>query len=247
MTRGWRRYRLKIWYLLLITLCVELAAISITGYIVNFYRQALHREFNKAAVKWQTIDKVPYAAMINQAAALAGVSPQVVAAVIKAESSFQPRALSTAGAYGLMQVIPSTWHYVNNRVKVCIDRHAGDCTPECFYNPELNIRIGTAYLAELSQRYPGNLTLAIAAYNAGPNAVDQYGGIPPYAETTEYVQRVIGNWYQLQQKNPPAYDASAARWGLIHRSLLYLGWGTVSLILWLIYRNHKLYRSWRWR
>jgi soluble lytic murein transglycosylase-like protein len=228
-------------------MCAEIAAVIIAGYILSFYRQALQHEFNREATKWQAVDKVPYAAMINQASEVSGVSPLVVAAVIKAESSFQPRALSPAGAYGLMQVIPGTWQYVNKRLKICDGRHAGDCTPICFYNPELNIRIGTAYLGELYQRYPGNLAWAIAAYNAGPHAVDQYRGIPPYAETTGYVQRVIENWYLLQQRPLPAYDLTVTRLIAVYRGLLYLLWSTVSLSAWLMYRNHKTYRSWRWR
>lgn len=101
---------------------------------------------------------------------------ELLASVVQAESAGNPRARSHAGAQGLMQLMPKTAakHGVTDS-----------------YQPEQNVRGGAAYLDELLTRYHENLTLALAAYNAGPEAVDRYHGIPPYHETRAYVARVI--------------------------------------------------------
>ncbi|MBP6596796.1 MAG: lytic transglycosylase domain-containing protein [Arenimonas sp.] len=116
-----------------------------------------------------------YAAEVRAAAAEFGVEEAVVRAIIHAESAFRPNAVSHAGAQGLMQLIPAT----ASRFGV------GDV-----YDPGQNIRGGVQYLAWLLKRYNQDLTLAAAGYNAGEGAVDRHGGVPPYAETQRYVQRV---------------------------------------------------------
>jgi soluble lytic murein transglycosylase-like protein len=139
------------------------------------------------------IETVPDPAPITQPAAVetkpAGIQPlitsaghahnldvELLASVVKAESGGNPLARSRAGAQGLMQLMPQTAaeHGVINS-----------------YEPEQNVRGGAAYLDELLTRYHEDLTLALAAYNAGPAAVDRYHGIPPYHETRAYVARVI--------------------------------------------------------
>ena len=105
-----------------------------------------------------------------------GVEFALVKAIIKAESSFDPSALSPAGARGLMQLMPAT-----------AEQH-GVADIE---NPKSNIEGGVRHLRLLLNRFRGNVTLSLAAYNAGPEAVDRYKGIPPYAETQTYVQRVL--------------------------------------------------------
>jgi soluble lytic murein transglycosylase len=113
--------------------------------------------------------------VISQTARLHGLPPALVKAVIRAESNFDPGARSDKGAIGLMQLMPQT---------------AEAMGVEDPWHAEENVRGGTAYLRSMVNRY-GDVRLALAAYNAGPQAVDRYGGVPPYRETQEYVQRVL--------------------------------------------------------
>lgn len=113
---------------------------------------------------------------IHRLASQYNVDPHLVRAIIAVESNFNPRAVSRAGALGLMQLMPQT---------------AARYQVENPFNPEANIEGGIRYLRDLLQLFPGDLRLVLAAYNAGEGAVQQYGGIPPYPETQQYVTRVI--------------------------------------------------------
>lgn len=125
-----------------------------------------------------------FAPLIQQAAQKYGVDPDLISAVIQAESSFNPHAISRVGAQGLMQLMPAT------------ARALGVTNA---FDPAQNIEGGTKYLRQLLDQFGGNEALAVAAYNAGPNAVKKYGNnIPPYQETQNYVKRVLSNKLELE-------------------------------------------------
>ncbi len=116
-----------------------------------------------------------FAETVKQAAHKNKVDPALVRALIHAESAFKPKIKSRKGAMGLMQLMPATAKELGVRDAL---------------NPEQNINGGVKYLAQLLHEFNGNISLATAAYNAGPNAVKKYNGIPPYKETQVYVERV---------------------------------------------------------
>ncbi len=119
--------------------------------------------------------EVPFGSLIYREAKKNNIRPELVAAVVQAESRFQPTARSGAGAIGLMQLVPRTGRWMGAR----------DLT-----NPQQNIAAGTKYLKYLHERFDGNETKVIAAYNAGEGTVKRFGGVPPYRETQSYVSKV---------------------------------------------------------
>ena len=244
------RQRLLIfWYSLLFLLVLQGIGYGVTGYLADGYRTLVWEKFNQAVHRLHDVDKkLPYAESINRYAKSMEINPRIIASVIQVESSFQPRALSIAGAYGLMQIMPDTWRQVNDVYKVCSGRHTGTCTSVCYYNGDLNIQIGTAYLSQLLKQYQGNMVLVLAAYNAGPGAVERYRGIPPYGETELYIERVINNWYMHENKNMPYPTLSLIRkWDKAHQLI---GWSfiiTLSLSVWTVWRLVKNNCSWCWR
>ena len=114
--------------------------------------------------------------MLTQAGAAHNIDVDLLASLVKAESGGNAHAVSHAGAQGLMQLMPAT---------------ANSLGVTDSFQPDQNVRGGSAYLDALLTKYHDNLALALAAYNAGPAAVDKYHGIPPYSETRAYVARVI--------------------------------------------------------
>src|SRR5436190_17820423 len=128
-----------------------------------------------------------YDELITMHAAQHSLNPDFVRAVIQAESAFNPFARSVKGAMGLMQLMPRT---------------AADYGVTDAYDPAQNIRGGVAYLKSLMTRFNGDVSLALAAYNAGPAAVEKYGNaVPPYKETQSYVARIRGNTDALHAVN----------------------------------------------
>lgn len=128
-----------------------------------------------------------YNPLIEQAAARYGVDPAVLHGLIQQESDFDPGAESSAGAAGLTQLMPGT------------ATSLGVANP---LDPAESIEGGARYLGGLMSEFGGNTEDALAAYNAGPGAVQQYGGVPPYAETQSYVSKVLGNAEAYRQSQP---------------------------------------------
>lgn len=124
-----------------------------------------------------------YDAYIAEAAHLYQLPVHFIRAVIKSESNFSASVVSVDGAVGLMQLMPRTAASMGVRDP---------------YDPRQNIFGGARFLRLLANRFGGDLVLTIAAYNAGPGAVEQYRGVPPFAETQRYVRRVLGHYYRLR-------------------------------------------------
>ena len=124
-----------------------------------------------------------YKNIIRSYAAKYGVEEALIYSVVKQESCFNEKALSRAGAIGLMQLMPATASYL--KVK----------NP---WNPEQNIHGGVKYLSRMLKRFKGNTKYALAAYNAGPGKVERYGGIPPYRETQHYVKKIMADYTRMK-------------------------------------------------
>ncbi|HVA95187.1 MAG TPA: lytic transglycosylase domain-containing protein, partial [Candidatus Dormibacteraeota bacterium] len=134
--------------------------------------------------------------MIRQVSARYRVDPALVRAVIQTESNWNSKAVSSKGALGLMQLVPGT---------------AQQLGVHNAFDPRQNIDGGVRYLHTLLERYNGDLDMALAAYNAGPGAVDRAGGIPQYRETRNYVQKVTDSYYRPgSDRLPRAFDAPHA-------------------------------------
>jgi soluble lytic murein transglycosylase-like protein len=133
-----------------------------------------------------------YTPTIEAAAARNGIDPAVLYGLIQQESNFDPTATSGAGALGLTQLMPGT------------AASLGVTEP---LNPAQSIEGGARYLGQLMHQFGGNVSDALAAYNAGPGAVQQYGGIPPYAETQQYVTKVLDNAAAYSQSQGTSADA----------------------------------------
>jgi len=141
-------------------------------------------------VKVKLLD-VPFASLIADSSRAHGVAPELVASVIAVESNFNPNAVSWKSARGLMQLMPDT--AVRLGVKNVFD-------------PQQNIEAGTRYLKELLLRYNYDLALTLAAYNAGPNRVEQYRSVPPYRETRDYVRRVTEKYQAASKTSNPIVE-----------------------------------------
>jgi hypothetical protein len=124
--------------------------------------------------------------------------PALIRAIIKAESDFDPRAVSRSGAIGLMQLMPQTAVRLDVRD---------------MYDPDDNVGGGTKYLRQLLDRFHGNLPLALAAYNAGENAVDRYQTLPPYDETRQYVRKVLRYYRTFLVRDGVIMERPVSRYG----------------------------------
>jgi soluble lytic murein transglycosylase len=140
------------------------------------------KERTSVSSKFHATDK--YDKLISDASREFNVDSRLLKAMIKAESDFDPRAISRKGAMGLMQIMPENFKMLN------LDNP---------FDPWQNIRAGAQYFKKLYKRFNGKLALSLAAYNAGPTAVDRYKSIPPYQETEEYVRRVLRYYRTFKQ------------------------------------------------
>jgi hypothetical protein len=177
------------------------ARLNVTGYEILGDRYRLHVQGGVAEVPVEDIvaiepeeifepntepltDKTPFQKLIHDAAARYHLDPTLIHSVISIESNFNPRAVSRKNARGLMQLMPRTAELMG--VKDSFD-------------PGQNIDGGSHYLSDLLKKYRNDLTLALAAYNAGPDTVDKYGRrVPPYLETMKYVQRITKTYAKLK-------------------------------------------------
>jgi len=140
------------------------------------------KEKTAVSNKFYTTSK--YDHYISDASREFGVDSRLLKAMIKAESDFDPRAVSKKGAMGLMQIMPENFKMLDLK------------NP---FDPWENIKAGARYFKALHERFNGKLALSLAAYNAGPTAVDRYKNIPPYQETEEYVRRVLRYYRTFEQ------------------------------------------------
>lgn len=158
---------------------------KVSGKPVNNQPAGFAGALNEAASKNDGVQplkgNVSIERLINTQASRHEVDPALIRAMVHAESAFNPRAVSSAGAQGLMQLMPGT---------------ASDLGVADSFNPAQNLDGGIRYIKGLMGRYDGSLPKALAAYNAGPGNVDRYGGVPPFAETTGYVDKVINLYKQ---------------------------------------------------
>src|SRR5271165_1627625 len=156
---------------------VELAAQDVTG---------IEPEDVFTSAPPVTAAKAPFRDLIESAAARYSVDADLITSVIAAESNFNPRAISRRNARGLMQLLPPT---------------ASRMGVKNIFDPKENVDGGTRYLRTMLTRYHNDVTLALAAYNAGPEKVEQYGNrVPPYQETQQYIERIARGYAKIRAK-----------------------------------------------
>ena len=165
------------------------AAAEVSQYLGHESNQSANAKIVAANSSGMAATSVDIDTAIEQAAARHNVDPDLVRAVVKVESNFNPNAVSRKGAMGLMQLMPSTARQL--KVKNPFD-------------PEQNVDAGVRQLKQLLDNYGGDVKLTLAAYNAGAGAVARSSGVPHYAETQNYVRRITKLYYSGSDFNPAA-------------------------------------------
>ncbi len=156
--------------------CYTDAPVNNNADIVMKEKKGIENQSKTKSIRKASHDNTNYHTLVHEKATKYNIDPLLVKAVIKAESNWNEWAVSRKGAIGLMQLMPATAREMNV------------INP---FDPEENIEGGVKYLRHLLERFNGDLTLALAAYNAGPNWVEKFGVIPPISETREYVRKVL--------------------------------------------------------
>ncbi|MCB0323143.1 MAG: lytic transglycosylase domain-containing protein [Bdellovibrionales bacterium] len=170
-------------------------ATSSTGWLNSLSLERLRTYFQSSSREFSAAELHEH---VVHAGRMYGVPTELIWSVIAAESSFNPAAESPVGAMGLMQLMPITAEAM------------GVTDP---WDPKQNILGGTRYLRMMLDRFPGDVRLAVAAYNAGPSAVERHRGIPPYRETRRYVERVMKRYSEERARRfalPDAVEAASA-------------------------------------
>jgi soluble lytic murein transglycosylase-like protein len=167
-------------------------------YLTTVYARTAAARFAHEAGTPHAVHGIPYANLINETAGAVRLNPALLAAIVSAESAFDPRARSARGAYGLMQVMPGTWREIGGTPDCRPPAEIGGAVAPCVEQPEANLAVGAAYLRRLADRFDDNMVLTVAAYNAGTVPVLRYHGVPPFPETTRYMRQVSLAWLRLQ-------------------------------------------------
>jgi soluble lytic murein transglycosylase len=155
-------------------------------HFTNINSDRRYRVFIRSYPKGGSAYIKTYGTIIDQASKRFGIEPSLIKAVIKAESDFDYKAVSPKGAQGLMQLMPQT---------------AEELEVKDAFNPEENIFGGTRYLGLLLERFKKDKVMALAAYNAGPEKVEMYGGVPPFAETRSFIEKVLVYYREYKSGN----------------------------------------------
>jgi soluble lytic murein transglycosylase-like protein len=163
------------------------AAAEVSQYVGRESSESANAKIEAANFRGTLSTAADVDSAIEQAAARHNVDPNLVRAVVKVESNFNPNAVSRKGAMGLMQLMPSTARQLNVK------------NP---FDPEQNVDAGVRHLKQLLESYGGNIKLTLAAYNAGAGAVARSSGVPRYAETQNYVRRITNLYYGGSAFNP---------------------------------------------
>jgi len=165
---------------------VNLAS-SVQRYPESF---SLFRQVARPHGRSATLAALPFGSQIERVSRSYGVDPLLVAAIVSAESGFDPGAISPVGARGLMQLMPATARYLG----------ASEEDEMAAADPLRNLELGISYVGRLMKLYGDDVPLVLAAYNSGPGNVRKFGGIPPFAETQAYVERVLERYIDLQNE-----------------------------------------------